>query len=148
MKAVLQRVKKTSVSISGQKISRIGGGLLVLLGIEKDDTEREADYLSSKILKLRIFEDKDGKMNQSVCEIKGEIMIVSQFTLLADCRKGNRPSFDRAAHPKLALKLYNYFVRKMSENPELIVKTGRFAAKMDIEFINDGPVTIILDSKF
>ncbi len=147
MKAVLQRVKKASVSVDGQQISHIGMGMLIFLAIEKNDVEGDADYLSSKILSLRIFEDENGKMNRSICEIKGELMAVSQFTLLADCRRGNRPSFDRAAHPKLALKLYNYFIERLSKNSKLIVKTGKFAAKMEVCLINDGPVTIILNGK-
>jgi D-tyrosyl-tRNA(Tyr) deacylase len=147
MKAILQRVKRCSIFIEGHKISEIGYGLVVLLGIEKDDMEKEADYLSSKILGLRVFEDENGKMNYSICEIKGEIMVISQFTLLANCRKGNRPSFDSAAHPDVAIRLYNYFIKKISEDSKLSIKTGKFAAKMDVELVNDGPVTIILDSR-
>ncbi len=147
MKAVLQRVRKVSVSVDGQQISHTGVGLLILLAVEKDDSEKEAEYLSSKVLSLRIFEDRNGKMNRSICEIKGELMVVSQFTLLADCRKGNRPSFDRAAHPKLAYALYNYFIERLSKNSKLIVKRGKFAAKMEVRLINDGPLTIIVEKQ-
>ncbi len=147
MKAVLQRVKEARVSVDGQQISHIGVGILILLAIEKNDVEGDADYLVLKILSLRIFEDENGKMNRSICEVKGELMAVSQFTLLADCRKGNRPSFDRAAHPKPAYALYNYFIERLFKNSKLIVKRGKFAAKMEVHLINDGPVTIILEKQ-
>jgi len=147
MKLVLQRVSGVVVSVAGREESRIGLGLLILLGIEKGDTRKEADYLLSKVLSLRVFEDEDGKMNWSVCRVQGQIMIVSQFTLLADCRKGNRPSFDKAANPAIALELVEYFTEKISRDSGLIIKSGRFAANMSVNLVNEGPVTIVLEKK-
>lgn len=146
MKTVLQRVKSASVTIENSLYSSINNGILVLFGVEKGDTEKEAKYLAEKILKLRMFEDSESKMNLSVQDIQGEILVVSQFTLAGDCKKGTRPSFDKAAHPKIANEIYEQFVDylKISKLP---VKTGVFKAMMDVELINDGPVTFILEKK-
>lgn len=143
MKALIQRVKSASVSINQELYSKIGKGILVFLGVEKDDTEVQADWLVNKISKLRIFEDENEKMNLSVEDINGEILIVSQFTLAGDCKKGTRPSFDNAKNPEDANKLYEYFTNKMKETG-LSIKTGVFRAMMDIELINDGPVTFLI----
>ncbi len=146
MKAVIQRVDTASVSIGGNEISRIGGGLLVLLGVEKGDGEKDADFLLDKIIHLRIFEDGEGKMNLSLLDISGELLVVSQFTLLADCRRGRRPSFTDAAEPELATKLYEYMLSKAREKV-MKVGQGRFQAMMKVGLVNDGPVTILLDSR-
>ncbi|MEW6079659.1 MAG: D-aminoacyl-tRNA deacylase [Thermodesulfobacteriota bacterium] len=146
MKAVIQRVKKSSVAVDGAIVGRIGAGLLVLLGVADDDTESDADYLSSRIVQLRIFEDDAGKMNRSLLDTGGAMLVVSQFTLLADCRKGRRPSFANAAPPDRAVPLYEYFTRRVRE-AGVTTATGRFGAMMDVSLINDGPVTIVLDSR-
>ena len=145
MKALLQRVSEASVEVEGRVIGAIGGGLLVLLGVETGDREAAADRLASKVAALRIFEDAAGKMNRSVREVGASVLIVSQFTLLADVRKGNRPSFTAAAAPELAERLYGHFCAKLREQG-LAVATGRFGARMAVRLINDGPVTIWLDS--
>ncbi len=146
MRAVVQRVKESSVTVDGACIGKIGRGLMVLLGVAEKDTRREADFLVDKIINLRIFEDEDGKMNLSLKNTGGALLVVSQFTLLGDCRKGRRPSFVQAAGPEKAEELYEYFVEKAKDNG-LIVETGRFRAMMDVALINDGPVTLILESK-
>ena len=146
MRAVIQRVKESSVTVDGRKIAQIGPGLLVLLGVSESDTTTEADFLSNKIGELRIFEDENGKMNRSLQEIHGEMLVVSQFTLLGDCRKGRRPSFVQAARPEKACQLYEYFVDQI-RNIGIGVQTGQFRAMMEVHLINDGPVTFILDSK-
>jgi len=146
MRAVIQRVKKSSVRTGNQVIAQTGFGLLVLLGVAKGDRPRDAEYLVNKITNLRIFEDEKGKMNRSLLEAGGEMMIVSQFTLLADCRKGRRPSFVDAAGPELATELYEYFVKQV-RSLGIIVATGRFRAMMEVALINQGPVTIILESR-
>ena len=146
MRAVIQRVKESSVTVDGRKIAQIGPGLLVLLGVSESDTTTEADFLSNKIGELRIFEDENGKMNRSLQEIHGEMLVVSQFTLLGDCRKGRRPSFVQAARPEKACQLYEYFVDQV-RNTGIAVQTGQFRAMMEVHLINDGPVTFILDSK-
>ncbi|HBG49075.1 MAG TPA: D-tyrosyl-tRNA(Tyr) deacylase [Cyanobacteria bacterium UBA9971] len=143
MKAVIQRVKKASVTINNELYSEIGQGILVLLGIEKGDTFEQAEFLADKIANLRIFEDENEKMNLSLFDKKGEILVVSQFTLAADCKKGKRPSFDNAAKPDTAVPLYEKFVEFL-ENHNIPVKTGQFGSMMDVGLINDGPVTFIL----
>ena len=145
MRAVVQKVSAASVSVDREAISRIGQGLLVLLGVSKTDTESAADYLSAKIAHLRIFEDSDGKLNRSLLEVGGEMLVVSQFTLLGDCRKGRRPSFTEAADPDQAERLYEHFCRQAAQLG-IIVKTGRFQAHMAVSLVNDGPVTLIIDS--
>lgn len=145
MKAVLQRVKRASVTVDGEIVGKIEKGLLVLLGVSKDDTTADADYLADKILNLRIFEDSEEKMNLSLVDVSGEILVVSQFTLYADTRKGRRPSFVQAASPEQANHLYEYLV-SIFRTKLLRVETGKFQAMMDVELINDGPVTIIIDS--
>lgn len=144
MKALIQRVKKASVTIDDELYSSIGFGMLIFLGVEKEDEIENAQKLTEKLINLRIFEDEQGKMNQSILNVKGEILVVSQFTLAGDCKKGTRPSFDKAAPPDKANKLYEDFVKLISQYG-LIVKTGKFQAMMDISLINDGPVTFMLE---
>lgn len=143
MKAVIQRVKQASVIINKEVYSQIGKGILVLLGIEKNDHKEQADFIVNKIVDLRIFADEKGKMNLSLKDIKGEILVVSQFTLAGSCQKGKRPSFDNAEHPQKAEELYKEFVNIL-DNKGIIVKTGKFAAMMEVSLLNDGPVTFIL----
>jgi D-tyrosyl-tRNA(Tyr) deacylase len=145
MRAVIQRVTQSSVSVSGQVVGRIGPGLLVLLGVARQDSEKDADFLVEKIIHLRIFEDEDGKMNRSLVDIGGQMLVVSQFTLLGDCRKGRRPSFVQAAPPETAESLYQYFVDRIREK-QIPVQTGRFRAMMEVSLVNDGPVTLIVES--
>ncbi len=145
MRAVIQRVSRAQVRVDEQTTGEIGPGLLLLLGVAQGDTSREADYLLDKIINLRIFEDAGGKMNLSLLETGGQLMVISQFTLYADCRKGRRPSFTDAAPPGEAEKLYDYFVTA-ARNRGLHVATGIFQALMEVELINSGPVTILLDS--
>jgi D-tyrosyl-tRNA(Tyr) deacylase len=145
MRAVVQRVSESSVAVGPEVVGRIGRGLLVLLGVSKTDTEKESDYLAEKIVNLRIFEDEGGKLNRSLIEVGGEMLVVSQFTLLADCRKGRRPSFTAAAEPELAARLYEHFVRQTAKLG-IPVQTGRFQALMAVSLVNDGPVTLIIDS--
>ncbi len=146
MQAVIQRVTESEVHVDDQTIGRIGPGLLVLLGVSRADEEKDADYLADKIAHLRIFEDDDGKMNRSLVDTGGEMLIVSQFTLLGDCRKGRRPSFVQAAPPEKAERLYDYFVYQVRLKG-VSVATGQFQAKMAVSLVNDGPVTLILESK-
>ena len=146
MRAVIQRIKESSVKVEGQIIAQTGAGLLVLLGIAQGDGPSDADYLANKITCLRIFEDKNGRMNRSLLDTGGEMMVVSQFTLLADCRKGRRPSFVNAAEPELAAELYEYFVEQVHRQG-INVTTGQFRAMMEVALINEGPVTIILESR-
>ena len=145
MRVVLQRVTQSKVEVENKTVGNISNGFLVLLGVGQGDTGSDAIKLVDKISKLRVFEDEDGKMNKNIIEIGGEILVVSQFTLYANCKKGNRPSFVDAASPEEAKKLYEYFVEKVKEK-EINVETGEFAAYMKVDLINDGPVTIILDS--
>jgi len=146
MRAVVQRVKKGSVEIEEKEIGKIEKGLVILLGVGQNDTEKDAEYLAEKIVNLRIFEDKEGKMNLSVKDINGQILIISQFTLYGDCKKGRRPSFISAALPDKAVKLYDYFVKSI-KNYGLKIETGEFQAMMLVKIYNDGPVTILLDSE-
>jgi D-tyrosyl-tRNA(Tyr) deacylase len=147
MRAVIQRITRASVSVNNSIKSSVGPGLLVLIGIEDTDDNSDLEWLCSKIVQLRIFNDTHGKMNLSVQDTGGEILAVSQFTLLARTKKGNRPSYIRAAHPDKAILLYNQFTDRLSEHLGKEVKTGEFGAMMQIELINDGPVTIIIDTK-
>jgi len=146
MRAVIQRVTECRVNAAGQNVGQIGAGLLVLLGISEADENKDADYLADKVVNLRIFEDEAGKMNRSCLETVKEVMVVSQFTLLADCRKGRRPSFVGAAPPDEAERLYEYFVAQI-RSKGIRVTTGRFQAKMAVALVNDGPVTLILESR-
>ena len=143
MKLVIQRVDKASVTIENKLYSSIDKGLLVLFGVEKDDSEDMLEYFAQKLLKLRIFEDEQGKMNKSILDIEGEILVVSQFTLCADCKKGTRPSFDNAKEPKVAKEYYEKFVEILKKSG-INIKTGVFGAHMQVGLINNGPVTIIL----
>lgn len=144
MKALIQRVKSAKVSIEGKEYSSINKGMLIFLGVEKTDTIENAKKLSEKLVKLRIFEDENEKMNLSIQDVKGEILVVSQFTLCGDCKKGTRPSFDLAAPPTEANKLYEEFVTLISQY-EIPVKTGKFQTMMEISLINDGPVTFMVE---
>jgi D-tyrosyl-tRNA(Tyr) deacylase len=147
MRAVIQRVTRASVLISGKLYSEIEAGLMVLAGFEEADNNEDIDWLSNKILQLRVFNDAEGIMNLSVQETGGEILVVSQFTLHAKTKKGNRPSYIKAANPDIAIPLYNNFICKLSQLLGKEVKTGEFGAMMHVEIINDGPVTIIIDTK-
>lgn len=147
MVAVIQRVSRSSVEIAGTLNASIGRGLLVLIGIEDADNDEDIDWLSGKIVNLRIFNDDDGVMNLSVKEVGGDIIVVSQFTLHASTRKGNRPSYLKASKPEVAIPLYNKFVNAISVALGKVVQTGEFGADMKVELINDGPVTIIIDTK-
>ncbi len=146
MRAVIQRVKKSSVTVDDIVIGSIGTGLLTLLGVADGDTLKDANYLADKISNLRIFEDDKGRMNKSLLETGGEMLVVSQFTLIGDCRKGRRPSFIKAGHPEMANKLYEYFAEQVKQ-AGVSVQTGQFGAMMDVKLINDGPVTFVLESK-
>jgi len=145
MRAVVQRVSRASVKVGGEITGQISCGLLVLLGVAREDGETDAEYLAEKIAALRIFEDDAGKMNRSVIDIGGAVLAVSQFTLFGDARKGKRPSFDEAARPERALELYDHFVERV-RTLGLRCQTGRFQEMMEVELVNDGPVTILLDS--
>lgn len=144
MKALIQRVKRASVSINNELYSKINAGLLVFLGVEKGDTEENSRALSQKLVNLRIFEDENEKMNKSLLDIKGEMLIVSQFTLCGDCKKGTRPSFDKSAPPEIAELLYEKFVENIKETG-VFTQTGKFRAMMDVELVNDGPVTFLVE---
>lgn len=144
MKAVLQRVRGASVAIDGYVFSSIDSGMLILFCVEKEDSRDKLQWLVNKVLGLRIFPDENGKMNKSIVDIQGEILVVSQFTLAADCKKGTRPSFDNAGNPDIAHLLYDDFV-KLLKDSGLVVKTGVFAANMQVSLINDGPVTFVLN---
>lgn len=144
MKALIQRINSASVTIDNEIYSQIGFGMLILLGVEKTDDEQNAKNLVEKLINFRIFEDEDEKMNKSLLDIKGEILVVSQFTLASDCKKRTRPSFDRAAAPDIANKLYEEFVKLIS-GYGLVVKTGKFQAMMDVSLVNNGPVTFLIE---
>ena len=146
MRSVVQRVAHASVTVDGEVLGKIGKGLLVLLGVSDDDTDADLNYMADKVSGLRIFEDEDEKMNLSVEDIGGEIMVISQFTLFGDCRKGKRPSFVAAGKPDFANEMYEKFVEKLTEK-SFDVKKGRFGADMKVELLNDGPVTLLIDSK-
>lgn len=145
MRAVVQRVASASVTVDGKLISEIGKGLLIFHGVAHEDTSADLDYLTNKVANLRVFEDDEGRMNRSLLEIGGEALVVSQFTLYGDCRKGRRPSFIDAAPPDKAEEFYQQFIRALS-NTGISVRAGIFQAMMDVELVNDGPVTILLDS--
>ena len=145
MRAVVQRVKQARVFAEGKVIGEIKQGLLVFVGVGKEDEEADADYLAAKIPQLRVFEDAEGKFNRSPLDTKGAILVVAQFTLFADCRKGRRPSFSDAAEPGKAHKLYHRFIAKLKENA-ICVSQGEFQAHMQVELVNDGPVTLLLDT--
>jgi D-aminoacyl-tRNA deacylase len=146
MRAVIQRVDRASVSIHNKEISSIKEGILLLLGVEKEDCKSDADYILDKSINLRIFEDDQGKMNRSLLDISGELMVVSQFTLLGDCTKGRRPSFVQAEDPVKANELYEYFVKESAIKVKKL-SCGKFQEMMQVELVNNGPVTILLDSK-
>ena len=148
MKVVIQRVTRASVTIEQQLFSSIDKGMLILVGIQADDTDEDINWLASKIVNLRIFDDENGVMNKSILESGGEILAVSQFTLMARTKKGNRPSYIDAAPPAISIPLYEKFVATLSQELHKEVQTGQFGADMKVELINDGPVTIIVDSKF
>ncbi len=146
MRTVLQRVKRASVHINGQVSSTISGGLVVLLGISSHDTIKDVRWMAEKVINLRIFEDQNGKMNMSLADINGEMLIISQFTLYGDCRKGRRPGFSTAARPETAKPLYEEFIKEVKHR-QVKVATGIFQAEMEISLVNQGPVTLLLDSE-
>jgi len=146
MRAVVQRVSEATVTIDGVDVATIGTGLLILIGIEDADTEADADWLCAKISKMRIFNDADGVMNLCLSDVGGELLVVSQFTLHASTRKGNRPSYIRAARPEKAIPLYEYFIAELEAQVGMKPKTGHFGADMKVALVNDGPVTIIIDT--
>lgn len=147
MRTVLQRVKKASVTVEGEVVSKINQGFLVFLGIEDEDTQEDIDWLCRKITRLRVFSDTANAMNLSVKDVDGDILVVSQFTLHASTKKGNRPSFIKAAKPDVAIPLYEKFIKQLEKELNKVVKTGVFGAMMDVALINDGPITINIDSK-
>jgi D-tyrosyl-tRNA(Tyr) deacylase len=147
MKVVIQRVSKASVTINKKKVASIKKGILVLLGIVNQDTQEDINWLVKKIINLRIFNDENGVMNTSVLDISGEIIVVSQFTLHASTKKGNRPSYIKAAKPNVAIPLYNDFIKTLEKETSTTIQTGQFGSDMQIELLNNGPVTIIIDSK-
>ena len=146
MRTVVQRVTHASVKVDGQTIGEIGKGFLILLGVAEEDDEAIADKMADKICRLRIFEDENGKTNLSLAAVSGEILVVSQFTLYADCKKGNRPSFVKAGNPEKANRLYEYFMKRCQTHVQT-VEHGQFGADMKVELLNDGPFTLMLDSK-
>lgn len=144
MRAVLQRVTRASVTVDGEVLGKIGKGFMILLGVENSDTEEITDKMADKICKLRIFEDENGKTNCSLKDVDGELLLVSQFTLYASCRKGNRPSFTQAGDPKKAEELYEYIIKECNKEID-VVQTGIFGAHMEVALINDGPFTVVLE---
>lgn len=147
MRAVIQRVSSSEVRINNESVAKIAHGLNVLLGIKEDDTEGDMDYIINKLVNLRIFEDADGKMNRSILDVDGELLLVSQFTLYGDCRKGRRPGFTRSGSVDQAEKKYASFVDKLKSQPIKKIETGVFQAEMEVSIVNDGPVTLLLDSE-
>jgi D-tyrosyl-tRNA(Tyr) deacylase len=147
MKTVIQRVSKASVTIEGKKVASINNGLLILLGIIDEDTNEDISWLSNKIVNLRIFNDENGVMNQSLKDISGDVIVVSQFTLHANTKKGNRPSYIKAAKPEVAIPLYEVFLKQLEADLGKPIQTGVFGADMKVELLNDGPVTIIIDTQ-
>ncbi|HAF77512.1 MAG TPA: D-tyrosyl-tRNA(Tyr) deacylase [Maribacter sp.] len=147
MKTVIQRVAKASVTVNGEKISAIDNGLLILVGIENADAQDDIDWLTNKIVNLRIFNDEDGIMNKSLVDVNGDVIVVSQFTLHASTKKGNRPSYIKAARPDVAIPLYEAFITTLESKLGKKVGTGEFGADMKVELLNDGPVTILMDTK-
>ena len=147
MRAVIQRVTESAVKINGITTGRIGPGFLILLGVEVPDNGEDIDWLCKKISRLRVFNDAQGVMNRSILDIDGEILLISQFTLHASTRKGNRPSYIRSARPEIAIPLYNQFIHQMETETGKRIKTGEFGAMMEVSLVNDGPVTIIIDTK-
>jgi len=147
MKVVIQRASKSSVTIEGKKVASIDKGLLILLGIVNEDTQEDIQWLSNKIANLRVFDDENGVMNKSIIDVQGDAIVVSQFTLHASTKKGNRPSYIKAAKPDIAIPLYEAFVKQLKLDLGNNVQTGEFGADMKVELINDGPVTIIIDTK-
>jgi D-aminoacyl-tRNA deacylase len=145
MRIVLQRVTRAHVEVAGETVGSISAGLVILLGVTHQDTREDADYLASKVIQLRIFPDQASRMNRSLLDVGGALLVVSQFTLYGDCRKGRRPSFDQAAAPEHARGLYEYFVQRLKSG-NVTVATGVFQAEMEIHLVNDGPVTFVLDS--
>lgn len=146
MKVVIQRVSEAHVKVNGKIVGEVNYGLMLLIGIDDEDTEADADWLIQKILNLRIFPDEEGKLNLSVSDVKGEILCISQFTLIADYKKGNRPSFIKAAKPDKAIPLFEYFKKEIAQS-QLKIEAGIFGADMKVSLVNDGPVTIVMDSK-
>ena len=147
MKAVIQRVSKASVTIEGNQVASVKNGLLILLGIVNEDVQDDINWLSNKIVNLRIFSDENGVMNTSLLDVKGDAIVVSQFTLHASTKKGNRPSYINAAKPEIAIPLYERFVKQLEKDLGKTIQTGQFGANMQVELVNDGPVTIIIDTK-
>ena len=147
MKAVIQRVTEASVTVDEKKVAEIGNGLLILLGVEHEDTQEDVTWLSNKIARLRIFNDENGVMNTSLVDVDGEAIVVSQFTLHASTKKGNRPSYIKAAKPDISIPLYEAFVKQLEKDIDKKVQTGIFGADMKVALLNDGPVTIIIDTK-
>lgn len=146
MRGVVQRVKRASVSVDNKVIGEISDGILLLLGVDETDEEKDLEYMCDKVPNLRIFEDENGKMNKSLMDVNGSLLVISQFTLLGDARKGRRPSFIEAARPEKAIPMYENFIKKMKEK-EINTQCGEFGADMQVELVNDGPVTILLDSR-
>lgn len=146
MRAVVQRVTQASVTVDGEILGKIGKGFMILLGVADGDTQETADKLADKICRLRIFEDENGKTNLSLADVGGELLVISQFTLYADCRKGNRPSFIKAGAPQAANELYEYFMERCRQHVDVVEK-GQFGADMKVELLNDGPFTLMLDSE-
>ena len=145
MRLVLQRVKEAHVDVDGKTVGSISSGLVILIGVASSDTRKDAEYLADKVIYLRIFSDAEHRMNRSILEVGGSLLVVSQFTLYGDCKKGRRPSFDQAAPPQKAHELYEYFIERLSSR-NVIVQTGVFQADMQVHLVNDGPVTFVLDS--